>query len=118
MKERWTAIERAMFSIFCCAVGLAVPLSGFAAGRNYALVAGVNECRDFVVDGTRPRPLEGAENDAESFRDLLRDQYGFENVEFLKGEDAKKDRIQQKFYEIAKKLGRDDQFVFYFAGHG
>jgi hypothetical protein len=73
-----------------------------------------------MPNGKRPRPLAGAEADAYAFADLLQLKYGFPkpNVHVLTAKDASHQAIADKFLSWQKKLAPDDQFVFYFAGHG
>jgi uncharacterized caspase-like protein len=92
-----------------------------ARGEGFALIVGVNDCPAFrLPDGSRPRPLQGAENDADALADLLIHQFGFDprNVVVLKGPDATREKIRLAFAGLAKRARAEDQFVFHFSGHG
>jgi uncharacterized caspase-like protein len=91
------------------------------AAEKWALVVGVNDCADFrCPDGSRPRPLRGAESDAEALGALLMDQFGFDkpHVRVLLGKQATLESIRKAMAEIARAARTDDAVVFYFAGHG
>lgn len=94
---------------------------GAAHAAEYALLVGVNDCPDFrTQDGTRPRPLHGAERDAEQMADLLRNQFGFapRRVRLMQGAKANSAAVLSAFRELHDLLTADDVLVFYFAGHG
>lgn len=98
---------------------LLVPSLAFA--DNYAIVVGVNACPEFrLPDGSKPRPLRGAEHDADAMAELLTEQFNFpaENVVILKGEAAGHKAVSQAFNEVSKKIKASDLFVFHFSGHG
>lgn len=97
----------------------AAPFS--AAGEKYALVVGVNDCPNFrLPGGARPRPLLGAECDAEALAQLLQDRFAFapQNVRLLKGEAATRQAVLAAMAELLKSASADDQVVFHFSGHG
>jgi hypothetical protein len=90
-------------------------------GADYALVVGANECINYRPKGVSPRPLGGAEYDAEAFRDdLLLNHYRFpiQKVHSLIGAKATYHAIETEFKWFQENLSPADQFVFYFAGHG
>ena len=98
-------------------VGIASP----ARADDYAIVVGVNECPQFrFANGFRPKPLRGAEADADEISQLLVNQYNWpsEQVQVLKGTAATRSAIATSFKELSKKLRPDDTFVFHFSGHG
>ncbi len=102
---------------------LAVFWVGITAVRAdvYALVVGVNECSEFqFVDGSRPKPLRGAEADAGKLAQLLIEQYRWpvEHVQVLKGSAATRTAIATAFGELTRKLRPDDTLIFHFSGHG
>jgi uncharacterized caspase-like protein len=104
-------------------VALALWLTGVsAAGADvYALVIGVNECPQFQLpDGTRPKPLRGAEADADGIAQMLVEQYRWpaEHVQILKGKTATRTAVAAAFTEMTKRMRPDDTFVFHFSGHG
>jgi hypothetical protein len=92
--------------------------TSFAA--NYALVVGVNECLNYTPRGVRPLRLAGAEADANAFADLLQLQFGFSkrNVHVLTAGNATYEAIADEFEYFMNELIAEDQFIFYFAGHG
>jgi uncharacterized caspase-like protein len=94
---------------------------GRARGEGFALIVGVNECPAFrLPDGSRPRPLQGAENDADALADFLVDQAGFpaRNVIVLKGSGATREKVRLAFDRLAKRARIEDYFVFHYSGHG
>lgn len=62
-------------------------------------------------------PLQYARQDATKTAELLRVQYEF-TVEELIDAKATKAAILEKLREMLATLGKDDDFLFYFAGHG
>ncbi|HUY36785.1 MAG TPA: caspase family protein [Pirellulales bacterium] len=101
-----------LFTVVSCAA---------AHGEGHALVIGVNDCPDFELpDGGLPRPLRGAEADADAVANALVEQFGFQevNVELLKGTDATLASIRGAMKRAAERTRSTDQFVFHFSGHG
>ncbi|HQU44634.1 MAG TPA: caspase family protein [Pirellulales bacterium] len=89
--------------------------------EGFAVVVGVNHCPNFELpDGSRPRPLKGAEHDAEAFADVLVDQFHFPrgNVLLIRRDEATLAKLQTKMREMVKRIRVDDSFVFHFSGHG
>ena len=114
MARRW-------LSLVCAALWLPVALIGEARGEGYAVIVGVNECPGFrLPDGSRPRPLRSAENDADSIARLLVEGFGFvrANVQVFKGPQATHDAIRAAISRAAARVQANDQFVFHFSGHG
>lgn len=94
-------------------------VSAYAEG--YAIIVGVNDCPNFrLPDGSRPRPLRGAENDADAIAGLLVNDYGFQkqHILVLKGKAATAGGVKAAFEKITAMMGKDDLFVFHFSGHG
>lgn len=104
------------------AVGFtAIAFAGRALAESYALVVGVNDCPEFhLPDGSRPRPLRGAETDADVVAGLLQEDFHFsaERVHQLKGAQATRAAIVEALTDFEKRLKPADQFVFHFSGHG
>jgi uncharacterized caspase-like protein len=87
----------------------------------FALIIGVNDCPEFrLPDGSRPRPLQGAENDADAMARLLIHEFGFpeRNVLVLKGREATLSKIKSAFDLLAKRARAEDHFVLHYSGHG
>jgi uncharacterized caspase-like protein len=92
-----------------------------ARGEGFALIVGVNDCPAFrLLDGSRPRPLQGAQNDADALADFLVHQAGFpeRHVLVLKGSEATREKIRSAFVRLAKQARAEDRFVFHYSGHG
>jgi metacaspase-1 len=95
--------------------------AGPSRGEGFALIVGVNDCPAFrLPDGSRPRPLQGAENDADALAGILIHQFGFasRNVVVLKGPEATRQEILSWFVRLAKQARVEDHFVFHYSGHG
>ena len=79
-----------------------------------ALVVGINNYQSVS-------PLEYACNDAKAVADILKDCFGFPDIQVsvLQDEDAKKADILSEFVRFTKdEVDRDERIVFFFAGHG
>ena len=108
----------------------ALALSGAAFADTYAIVVGVNEYPDPTDATGNPlkdengnpvsSKLRGAVNDAKGVQKLLIDNYDVDakNIKVLTDKDATGDNLVKAFGDVFKELGPDDQFVFYFSGHG
>ena len=89
--------------------------------EDYALIVGVNDCPDFrLPNGSRPRPLRGAESDADAVADLWKRQFGLaaDHVRVLKGRQATRAALQAEWERLARTLRPEDSLLFYFSGHG
>ena len=73
-----------------------------------------------LPDGSKPRPLRGAEADADAIAELLIGKFGFakSNVTLLKGEHATLSAIRAGFKRFQMDHKPGDRFVFHFSGHG
>jgi len=82
----------------------------------YILAIGINEYQNPKYN------LKYAVNDAKSYIDAIRKNSAdiFNDIEVvnIKNEDANKENILKKVAELAKKVGPEDVFLFYYAGHG
>ncbi len=88
--------------------------------ESFAIVIGVNECPDFrLSDGSKPRPLRGAESDADAMARTLVDAFHFsaEHVTLLKGSRATRNGIRATLADLAKKARTPDSLVLHFSGH-
>ncbi len=77
-------------------------------GSFHALVIGNNNYANHETLGT-------AINDAQGVADILRNRYGY-NVRLLTN--ATRDRIVVELAELTEKLGKNDNLLIYYAGHG
>jgi uncharacterized caspase-like protein len=103
------------------ALGFVTMLPRPARADGLALIVGVNECPEFrLADGSRPRPLRGAENDADALADYLVRGAGFprRDVVVLKGPEATRAKIKSAFELLVRRARAEDQFVFHYSGHG
>lgn len=82
---------------------------------SHALVIGINSYKNFS-------DLNHAVNDAQAIRDILVEDFKFDegNVRLLLDSDATRDAIMNEFlsYADSESIGIDDKFLFFFAGHG
>ncbi len=88
------------------------------AGRNYAVLIGINQC-----DDRRLKPLRYAEKDCFDFKELLARKslsaFAPEDVRVLAGADATKDNIEEVLYRtLVTNAQSDDKVLVYFSGHG
>ena len=110
---------RTTFALRCLLL-LAVTC-GNAMAADCALVIGVNDCPKFrLPNGGRPRPLKGAESDADAMAACLIDRFGFarDNVRILKGEQATRQRVLEALARLKQSLKAGDRCVLHFSGHG
>lgn len=77
-------------------------------GNFHALIIGNN-------DYAHHDPLKTAINDARGVAGVLRDRYGF-NVRLL--ENATRDEMVFEFARLTQNMGKDDNVLVYYAGHG
>jgi hypothetical protein len=112
-----TVVSRKLYLIatFTGVVAL-MPLTSHA--DKHALVVGVNACPNYLDKNNNAfRALRGAEVGAAEFRDVLVSDYGFPEADARLLTGATYAAIRKEFAKY-KRLTADDQFVFYFAGHG
>lgn len=92
-----------------------------ASAADSALVIGVNDCPKYrLPNGSRPRPLKGAESDAVAMAACLIERFGFskDNVRILKGEQATRQRVLDALQQLQRTLKAGDRCVLHFSGHG
>jgi hypothetical protein len=84
-----------------------------ANAKNFMLVIGVNEYSEW------PK-LNNAKGDAEAFKQVLTQRYGFDagNTFELYDQQVTIKNILDKLSEIRDTIGTDDNLVIYFSGHG
>lgn len=82
-------------------------------GKSYALIITVNHYSDPSIVG-----LDNPKNDGESLVSTLQSLYTFEkeNTYFLV--DPTREDIITKFDELVKEIGKDDNLLIFYAGHG
>lgn len=105
----------------CVCVGLLLICPALLSGADHALIVGVNSCPEFrLPDGSKPRPLRGAENDADAIAALAVEHLGYDdkNICVLKGKAATYAGLRAQFLRLQKALTRDDRLLFHFSGHG
>jgi hypothetical protein len=83
-------------------------------GKNYLLVIGVDHYKNGIM------PLNNAVRDARAFMDCLINYFQFEkeNCMALFDEQASRRNLHEAFKTMSKKITDQDNFVFYFSGHG
>ena len=83
-------------------------------GKYYALLIGVSEYDDETIVDLGGEPTR----DAQALADVLISDYNFakENVIVLKN--PKDDDIIKQFFYLKKKVGKNDNLVIFYAGHG
>lgn len=79
-------------------------------GKSYGLIIGINGYQQI------PK-LKNAVNDAKVIDQVLKDDYGFENVVLL-DQDATRDNIMKSLNDMRKKLTENDSLVIFYSGHG
>ena len=79
--------------------------------KSFALVVGVNQA---AGDWS---PLSSAQDDANTFADHL-ERRGFEVVRLFGKRATKNGILKELQTTLPKKVGQNDRFIFYFAGHG
>ena len=82
-------------------------------GEYWALIVGIDQYQ-YV-----PK-LQSAVRDAQAVREVLVQRYGFAHdhvVEIINGQ-ATREGIENAFYQLRKKAGKDDSVFIYYAGHG
>jgi hypothetical protein len=83
-------------------------------GDIWAIVIGINQYQN-------TRNLKYAVNDAQAFRDYLKDYVGIadERIFYLANQDATKSKIESLLgTTIKRKASRDDTVIIFYAGHG
>lgn len=82
----------------------------------YILAVGINEYKNSKLSLNYARP------DAESFGSVMKGQTGglFKNIELISlfDKDATRPGILQALDDLSSKIGHEDVFIFYYAGHG
>jgi hypothetical protein len=96
-------------------------LASAATAETHGLFVGVNHCPSFrLPDGSIPRPLQGAEDDATrmSKRWQERGESPSKRIRLLVGADATLEGVRKEVKHVAAQINVADEFVFYFSGHG
>lgn len=88
--------------------GKKIDVKGSDIGNYYALIIGNN-------DYTNLPQLKTAINDAKSVDEVLRKKYGFKTKLLV---NANRYQILAALHDIRRTLGKDDNFLIYYAGHG
>ena len=76
--------------------------------ESYAIIIGINKYK-------YGNQLLDASNDAKAINDILIEKFNFkkENVVLLLDEDATKDNIMNRYYELIGKTKKDDRVIFF-----
>ncbi|RKZ54661.1 MAG: hypothetical protein DRR08_26235 [Candidatus Parabeggiatoa sp. nov. 2] len=82
-----------------------------STGRYYALVIGINRYQHNIPQ------LKTAVNDAVKVADVLKKQYGF-TITTLLDRQATREEILGKLEILEETLGKNDNLLIYYAGHG
>lgn len=83
-------------------------------GKYHALLIGVSDYKDETIQDLDGKPTR----DAQSFANVLINNYNFDrkNVKVLKN--PTKNQIAKEFYRLRKVVGKNDNVLVFFAGHG
>ena len=87
--------------------------SGKTVGTYRALIIGINDYKDNKIPD-----LKTPVNDARVLADLLKKDYGFEDIVLLLDNDANESKIIKTLRRLATKSRKDDSVLIYYAGHG
>jgi len=80
--------------------------------QKVALVVGIDRYGADIPE------LRYAVKDARAIRDLLKRDLGFDDVQVLADREASQKTILRSLSLMAQKMSSEDQFLFFFAGHG
>lgn len=85
----------------------------FNPKRNHLFIIGIDEYEHATN-------LENCVSDAEAFKSILLEKYQFENerVKTLYNSEASEEAIIDHFQAYSKNLGKDDNLIVFFSGHG
>lgn len=83
-------------------------------GKYHALLIGVSDYKDETIQDLDGKPTR----DAQLFADVLVKHYNFDrqNVKVLKN--PTKNQIAKEFFRLRKVVGKNDNILVFFAGHG
>jgi hypothetical protein len=79
-------------------------------GQRKALLIGINDYKE--------RPLRTPVGDVRALGEVLKEEYGFSDVEYLLNEQATGQAIRSKLESYKTLTTADDDLLVYFAGHG
>ena len=82
-----------------------------ARGKNYLLAIGIDQYQHVGK-------LSNAVRDARMVSDLLEERYGFEERQLLIDGEATRRGIRNVLREQIRRVGKEDNLVIYFSGHG
>jgi len=111
---RRAAALAAAFAPFLSGCGDLLTSDADTGKQNYAVVVGISSHQSGALN------LKWADEDALDFYDALRRTKNWEtdNITLLTNASATKDAIKSAIAGLAKRVGADDQVVFYFSGRG
>jgi hypothetical protein len=84
----------------------------FLSGRNFAFVIGIDKYHGAWDN------LKNAVRDAKAVEKILRESFRFDSVQTLFDERATRDEILGAIDRYTATLGRDDNLIIYYSGHG
>jgi uncharacterized caspase-like protein len=104
--------------LFCFFLGIGFQFPTWAVKK--ALIIGIDQYNPKNATGTSEwMNLEGAVNDAQAIREILKAKFGFSNITFLgKPEETTREGILNAMEKLVKDAQKDDVIFFYYAGHG
>ena len=80
--------------------------------KKIALVVGIDQYPAQIPE------LQYAVQDAKALRSLLTDDLGFDEVHLLLDQEANRESILRSLSDLKQTMEPEDQFLFFFAGHG
>ena len=83
-------------------------------GKYHALIIGVSEYDDESVVDLSGEPTK----DAQALADVLTSMYGFDKANVTVLKDPTRNEITRSFFELRKKVGKNDNLLIFYAGHG
>ena len=88
------------------------------SGTRHAIIIGISDYPGtaHILEGGYD--LSYADDDAADMAFLLESIYGFENIQLLVDEEATRNAILSAIANLKGSVGKDDEVVFFFSGHG
>lgn len=83
-------------------------------GKYYALIIGVSDYEDKSIVDLNGEPTK----DAQALADVLISKYGFSTANVTVLKNPTDSQINRSFYQLRKKVGKSDNLLIFYAGHG